>query len=297
MLLIFLSFLISTAFWLWIILKYDKFEREPIKTVVFVFLLGGLISTFPAALLNDILNTVIFHEWEKRLPIDRIFGKYLVFYGFSGFNEEVFKAFATILLIRRRKNFNEPADALVYSMTVALGFAVYENILYVVNYGYITLFARQFNAVPLHLGLAAIWGTGIAKAKFLYQGKYFRTVAPYILFAALIHTMYNIGTMLTANPFIKLIILSVIAYFLIRYAIRKMRRYAQEGPFANRLFCNACGTVNLPDERSCKKCGQKFELEFYVLCPDCNVKVNKTSPKCPNCGTEMNTEITENQQD
>jgi len=84
-----------------------------------------------------------------------------------GLNEEFFKAFAAVILLRRLKDFNEPADALVYSMTVALGFAMLENIEYVPRYGFFSVYVRQFNAVPLHLGLAAIWGMGIAKAKFL----------------------------------------------------------------------------------------------------------------------------------
>jgi protease PrsW len=76
------------------------------------------------------------------------------------------------------KQFNEPADALVYSMTVALGFAMLENIEYMLRYDCFSLYVRQFNAVPLHLGLAAIWGMGIAKAKFLNGEKYTRTPVP-----------------------------------------------------------------------------------------------------------------------
>jgi len=217
------SFLISTAFWLWILMKYNRFEREPLKTVVLMFLLGGLISLIPASLLNELAESFIFREWDMRFPIERILGKYLIFYGFVGINEEVFKAFATILLIRRRKSFNEPADALIYAMTVALGFAVYENIMYANKYGFITLFFRQFNAVTLHIGLAAIWGIGIAKAKFLHQRKYLRTVAPYVLTAALIHAVYNTSTILRINPILTLFLLSAVAFFLIRFAIRKIR--------------------------------------------------------------------------
>ena len=284
MLLISLSFLISIIFWLWIIMKYDMFEPEPIKSILFVFVVGGLVSVIPAGILNEVFKFIVNQCFDKGLVRNTAIEKSHLDYGFVGFNEETIKAVVTILLIRRMKGFNEPADALVYSMTVALGFSMFENIAYLMKYGLVTFYIRQFTAVPLHIGLAAIWGVGIAKAKFLRKGKYFYTVAPYILIAALIHIVYNVSTTLIINPFLIIIILSVIAFFLIRFAIRKIRRYAQDGPFANRLFCHSCNTVNFPYERICKKCGQKFDLEFYVLCPGCNARVSKIAECCPNCG-------------
>ena len=74
-----------------------------------------------------------------------------------------------VFLLRRLREFNEPVDGLIYSMTVALGFAAFENIEYTVNGGLGVLVVRSFTAVPLHVGLASIWGTGIARAKF-YKG-------------------------------------------------------------------------------------------------------------------------------
>ncbi len=155
----------------------------------------------------------------------------MLFLGFVGINEEFWKAAATILLIRRLKQFNEPADALVYSMTVALGFAVIENIEYAIRYGSAIIYYRQFNAVPLHLGLAAIWGTGIAKAKFEHGGKYLKTILPYLVLAGAIHFGYNITVFLTTNHISHILIPALIAIYLIRLAVRKIKRYAEEGPF------------------------------------------------------------------
>ncbi len=49
MMLILISFLTSITFWLWIILKYDRFEREPLKSILFVFIVGGLMSSMQTA--------------------------------------------------------------------------------------------------------------------------------------------------------------------------------------------------------------------------------------------------------
>ena len=175
----------------------------------------------------------------------------------------------------------------LWNEAVALGFAVFENMIYSMKYGLVNFHIRQFNAVPLHIGLAAIWGMGIAKVKFLHQGNFFFRVLPYVLLAALIHSIYNYITTLFIHPGLTLFVLSVFVWFLIRFAIRKIKHYAEDCPFANRLFCHACNTVNFPDERVCKNCGEKFHLEFYVLCYKCNARVSKIATVCPRCGEEI----------
>jgi RsiW-degrading membrane proteinase PrsW (M82 family)/RNA polymerase subunit RPABC4/transcription elongation factor Spt4 len=287
MLLVILSFLLTLTFWLWIILKYDKFEREPLRSVLLVLVLGGFMSSVPAGILNQVVSWLIDPSAWNEADRLSLTGNSSLYYAFVGLNEETLKAVATIILVRSMKGYNEPADALVYAMTVALGFAVIENIAYSFKFGLATLFIRQFNAVPLHIGLAAIWGVGIARAKFIRQGRYFITVVPYVLLAALIHSVYNSIT-LFINPLFVLITCSVIALLLIRSAIKKVALYSREGPFANRLFCHHCHTVNFPDEKVCKNCGRKFSMEFYVLCNNCNAKVSKTASSCPRCGLKPN---------
>jgi ribosomal protein L40E len=76
-------------------------------------------------------------------------------------------------------------------------------------------------------------------------------------------------------------------FFLIRFAIKKVRRYSEDGPFSNRLFCHHCNTENFPYEKVCKKCGQKFQMEFYILCQGCNARVSKTVQSCLKCGAEI----------
>ena len=268
-------------------MKYDKFECEPLKSILFVFVIGGLISSVPAGILNHVFLFIENHFFYSGLAEKVRIEKSPLFFCFVGINEEAMKAIATILLIRKMKDFNEPADALVYAMTVALGFAVFENMIYTMRFGYAAFIMRQFNAVPMHIGLAAIWGIGIAKARFLHDGKYQKVVAPYILVAASLHAIYNISTTLIPGSILTFIVLAVFAFFLIRYSARKIKRYAEDGPFSNRLFCHSCNTINFPFERCCKKCGQKFDLEFYVLCPGCNVKVINNAPTCPKCGAEL----------
>jgi RsiW-degrading membrane proteinase PrsW (M82 family) len=271
--------------------KYDKFEREPLRALLFIFVIGGLISSFPAGIFNSLFGYLINFDFTKHGEVEHGMVKSVLFYGFVGINEEFCKALATVWLIRKSRDFNEPADALVYSMTLAFGFSLFENIDYTLRFGISSFFIRQFNAVPLHIGLAAIWGIGLAKAKFLHRGKYLATMAPYILGAAFLHFVYNFAPKVIANPFLSLIVPIAIAFFLIRFALKKILQYAEDGPYSNQLYCRHCDTPNLLIARVCKNCGEKFHLEFYDLCENCNAKVDKEAKFCPNCGFQLKIEI------
>lgn len=286
-----LSYLVSICFWLWIIMKYDKFEREPLKSVIYAFVIGGLISSLPAGLFNTLFSWLIDYQFAPGTFVDRSVEKSALFFAFVGFNEEFFKAAATVFLIRKMKDFNEPADALVYAMSVAFGFSVFENIEYTLNLGLTAFYIRQFNAVPLHIGLAAIWGTGIAKARFLQQGKYWITLLPYILIAAFLHFIYNFSPNLIPNPILGLLLSTLIAFLLIRLAIRKLKRYSEDGPFSNLLICRHCNSYNQVYARACQNCGEKFQFEFYRQCSNCGTKVYRQSTTCSNCGAELLPEI------
>jgi RsiW-degrading membrane proteinase PrsW (M82 family)/ribosomal protein L40E len=287
MILYLVSFLLTILFWLWIILKYDRFEREPLKSILLVMVAGGILSAVVAGLFNYLFMVSINYRLADYLNEQSFLYKKVLLFIFVGFNEEFLKATVAVLLIRKMKGFNEPADALVYAMTVAFGFSLVENIEYVTKLGYFSFIVRQFNAVPLHIGLAAVWGTGIAKAKFTKNGKYFPTMMPYVIIAALLHCIYNIVATVAIFPIIELIVVSIFSFFLIRLAIKKIKRYAEDGPFSNRLYCHNCNTANFPDARMCKKCGQKFHLEFYELCSGCNAKIPKQAINCPKCGNEL----------
>ena len=282
-----ISFVLSIVFWIWVILKYDRFEREPLKLVILIFVIGGLLSCIPAGIFNHLFSVIIGYDFKAGGGYPSGISKSLLFFAFVGLNEEFWKAMVTIWLIRKMVNFNEPADALVYAMTVAFGFSVYENIEYTMNLGLGAFYFRQFTAVPLHVGLAAIWGIGIAKARYLHHNRYLPVIVPYILGAAFLHFVYNFSPQLFDNIAINLLIPCFIAFIVIRFAIKKMIQYAEDGPFSDRLYCRHCNTPNLLIARNCKNCGEKFHFEFYELCPDCNTKVDKECKFCPKCGTQL----------
>ena len=48
--------LISTGMWAWVLRRYDRLEPEPIKVLLWVGLLGGLMSVIPAIIGNSLAD-------------------------------------------------------------------------------------------------------------------------------------------------------------------------------------------------------------------------------------------------
>ncbi len=93
------------------------------------------------------------------------------------------------------REFNCQYDGVVYAVFVSLGFALWENISYVLNYGLSTAIARAVTAIPGHACFGVFMGTfyGIAK-KYDYAGEKGKTVLFTILsliIPMLIHGAYD----------------------------------------------------------------------------------------------------------
>ena len=140
----------------------DKYEREPVGLVVKSFFLG-VISTVITLLISLPINWVIPIE-EKSLSEQAVHAFLLV-----ALIEEFSKFIFVRWVLYPNKNFNEPFDGIVYAVSVGLGFAGLENILYVMNSdnGIATGIMRMFTAVPAHASFAVLMGyfMGIAKCE------------------------------------------------------------------------------------------------------------------------------------
>jgi RsiW-degrading membrane proteinase PrsW (M82 family) len=168
---------------LYIYLK-DKYEREPIRLVVMSFFLG-VASTVVTLLISLPINKVV--------PIDE-----------TSLSEQAVHAFLLVALIEEfskfifvrwvlypNKNFNEPFDGIVYAVSVSLGFAGLENILYVFNSdnGVAVGVLRMFTAVPAHATFAVLMGYFLGRAKHEQGKSYFAWFG--LGAAALFHGAYD----------------------------------------------------------------------------------------------------------
>ncbi len=227
------SIALSALIWLYLIYRYDKYEPEPVLVLLAVGILGGIISSIPAALFNGIAGYLTGAErmLDSGITGSAVVPQYFRFAMFVGFNEEFWKAAATVLLVKKLKDFNEPIDGLIYSMSVALGFAALENIEYTMAGGMFNLVLRSLTAVPMHIGLAAIWGAGISRAKYLKGGRYFSTLVPYVVTAALVHALYNFIQFVMPPNIYLLPVAMVFALVLTASAARRLKKYQRLSPF------------------------------------------------------------------
>lgn len=134
----------------------DKYDAEPVRMVVRLFLVGVLI-VFP--------TMVIQRGFMLGLGDDPFVFSFLI----SGGIEEFLKWFVIYFLLYSHSAFDEPYDGIVYAVAVALGFATLENVIYVLynHSSFSELILRAMLPVSGHALFGVIMGYYLGMAKFV----------------------------------------------------------------------------------------------------------------------------------
>ncbi len=145
----------------------DRVEKEPVGLLLLLLALGVAIC-FPASLIESALDSIInsvfslFGTMEgDTLVLDSAtYTMYHIISNFIGIAlvEEGLKWLVMFLVTRNNKNFNSLFDGVVYAVFVSLGFAAFENVLYVLEYGWLNALMRAIMSVPGHMFFAVIMG-------------------------------------------------------------------------------------------------------------------------------------------
>jgi RsiW-degrading membrane proteinase PrsW (M82 family) len=104
--------------------------------------------------------------------------------------EEFFKFLVLLLYCTRHRAFDEPMDGLVYGAVASLGFATFENVLYVFEGGIVAALMRAVTAVPGHACLGAIMGYYVGQARFHRVGKRYNYFMA-LLVPIVLHGLYD----------------------------------------------------------------------------------------------------------
>ena len=140
--------------------RADRLEREPPALMLSLVLYGILSTGF--ALVAERVGTALLNRY---LGEGTVLYNVLLYFVVVACSEEGFK----YLLLRKRTwrspAFNCQFDGVVYAVFVSLGFALWENIGYVIRYGLGTACVRAVTAVPGHACFGVFMGAwyGIAK--------------------------------------------------------------------------------------------------------------------------------------
>lgn len=278
---------VGGGLWLWVLRYYDRIEPESVRHLLQVGIIGGLASVVVAVLLNEIvrwqlgLSVDLFSDTPSRLvPL-------IIFCLFVGLIEETTKAVSTVYTTRKMGDLDEPVDAMIYAMTVGLGFAAFENVLYARQFGNDVLVARFLWPVPAHMAYSALWGYGLARAKYVHpEMNRARVMAPWVILAGLIHAGANFLLFLRVPvaAWGSLILLGILAYI----AHHRIHRLVAESPFLEPGECPECRHFNPPDAAFCAECGEPLKnTEIFGTCP-CGLKrIPQTSQQCPVCGVPI----------
>jgi RsiW-degrading membrane proteinase PrsW (M82 family) len=147
----------GVAIGVYIYLK-DHHEREPVGLLIRSFFFG-VLSIFVTLLISQVIG--LFVTIDETSVSDQAVSAFLI----VALVEEFSKFIFVRGILYNNKHFNEPFDGIVYSVMVGMGFATFENILYVVDGGIGTALLRMLTAVPAHATFAVLMGYYLGKSK------------------------------------------------------------------------------------------------------------------------------------
>lgn len=205
----------------------DK-NKEPIGLLFLIFFLG-LITVFPVVICELVFG--LFFPMNVEKSFLSVF--FNVFFGVALY-EECFKWLVTKFLGYNNKEFDEVYDIIIYAVFASLGFACFENVLYVLQNGFGTAIMRAVSSIPGHTCFAIAMGFFFSKAKVAQingnKSLYTQNLLLSILVPIVLHTFYDAflfytsHTMLSFVFFVVFYIAMVITCFLTVDKVAKVQQ-------------------------------------------------------------------------
>ena len=189
----FVPMLIFAAFVYWL----DRFEKEPLRLLGFVFLWGAVIASLAALLLNTFAGVGIYFLTTSETLANFATGSFI-----APVVEEIFKSLAVLVVfLVFRSEFDSVLDGVIYASITALGFAATENTYYIYTYGYLEnswtgllglVFIRVILVAWQHPFYTAFFGIGLGIARTTRK-VWLKWTAPIggLALSILMHSLHN----------------------------------------------------------------------------------------------------------
>lgn len=187
--------ILPALLWLWFWLREDRKSPEPKSRIAIAFMSGAL-AVWPAILIERYLCNIL----DSNICSEGLIPSFILILLWAT-TEEIFKYIAGFFSsFYKNKHYNEPIDATIYMITVALGFSALENALFISNlidqglipHSIITGNSRFLGATLLHVASSASIGVmmGLSYYKSVIQKKIFLLTG--IAISIVLHTIFNL---------------------------------------------------------------------------------------------------------
>jgi len=190
----------------------DKFEPEPFKLLMRIFLFGCL-TVAPILIVETYLMNIAPYTGEAL----NLYHAFVV----AGFTEEVFKWSVVYFVAFRNKEFNQKLDGIVYAVFASMGFAVIENIMYVMQNGMETAILRGILSVPAHMFMGVIMGYYLSLARFNKRNRFVNIIKS-IVYPIILHGIYDYILMSQFQLLLLLFIpFMIYTFFMVRKKVKE----------------------------------------------------------------------------
>jgi RsiW-degrading membrane proteinase PrsW (M82 family) len=209
---------IPSLFWLWFWLKEDREDPEPIGLLTFCFFIGMALVIITIPIQKFVQN--VFSSNQTQIIL------------WAGI-EELLKYIAVVLLLSKTKYLHKPIDWPIFLITVALGFAAFENILFLIKplslgqatIGLMTGQLRFLGSTLLHTVSSGIIGLAIGLSFYLgkLQKQFYLIIG--LLVAISLHSAFNFFIMNNnGSDFLKVFAFLWVATIINLLLFEKLRR-------------------------------------------------------------------------
>ncbi len=145
----------------------ERFDKQQLKLMLQCYLLGGL-AVILTYLISKIVKIAV-HPHNQTT-----FDEMLYAFINVACVEEFSKYFFLRFFAYPKKEFNTPYEGITYSVAIAMGFASFENVLYVLLQPsfYLSVYVgtiRSFTAIPAHAAMGVMMGYFVGLAKFQHR--------------------------------------------------------------------------------------------------------------------------------
>jgi RsiW-degrading membrane proteinase PrsW (M82 family) len=195
-------------FWIGYLYYKDRYQPEPLIAIGSTYIFG-FIMAFVCSNLYTLLPLIKIPTDPSYLMENNRILFFIYAVGVVGVLEELCKFIPFLLIIYTFKKFDEKIDGIIYASLIALGFASYENLLYLPYLDGFELFGRAVASPLTHTIFSSLWGYRVGVAK-LEKKSIFKASINGLLLAIFLHGLFDfLTTAATLRIFSALLILII----------------------------------------------------------------------------------------